>query len=296
MEPHTAMNRFLEGLRYIEDNLLTRFTVADVARAAGYSAYHYCRLFHTLTGDSVMSYARKRRLTVAAKALTNGSGTRLIDLALDCGFESQAAFTRAFKRHFGVPPGAVRKSGRTWLPRCRWPLDAAALADLPETLTMEPKFAERGDISFVGLRLDVDAKKGADGPDVWRRFHPMIEKIRHRRGTHALGVVEVIDKAAGAFAYSAAVEVERVAVERAADVPQGLIGKTLPGGRFAVFTHRLASCDIGAELMRTFGYIYGTWVPRSGTKLRAYYDLEVYDQRFDSKTITGEVDIWVPVK
>lgn len=106
------MNRFLEGLRYIEDNLLERFTVADVARAAGYSAYHYCRLSHSLTGDSVMGYARKRRLIVAAEALTNGAKTRLIDLAIDSGFESQAAFTRAFKRHFGVPPGVVRKSGQ----------------------------------------------------------------------------------------------------------------------------------------------------------------------------------------
>jgi AraC family transcriptional regulator len=285
------MNRFLEGLRYIEDNLLRRLTVADVARAAGYSAYHYCRLFHSLTGDSVMGYARKRRLTVAAQQLTNGAKTRLIDLALDCGFESQAAFTRAFKRQFGVPPGAVRRSGRTWLPRCRWPIDATVLLHLTETLTMEPKFIEHGDIHFVGLRQETQPREVADGPGVWRRFRPFIDKIRHRRGSHALGVIEVIDKAAGVFAYSAAVEVGRIA-----EVPQGLAAKTLPGGRFAVFTLKLASCDIGGELRRAFGYIYGTWAANSGAKLRAYYDLEVYDQRFDSKTISGEVDIWVPVK
>lgn len=285
------MDRFLKGLRYIEDHLLKRFTVAEVARAAGYSAYHYCRLFHSLTGDSVMGYARKRRLTVAAQALTNGAETRLIDLALDCGFESQAAFTRAFKRHFGVPPGAVRRSGRTWLPRCRWPLDAAALTHLAETVTMEPKYTERGDIHVVGLREQPDPGKRADGPGLWRRFRPLMDKIPHRQGTHNLGVVEVIDKDAGAFAYSAAIEVERIA-----DVPEGLAAKTLAGGRFAVFTHRLASRDIGGELTRSFGYIYGTWVPKTGTKLRAYYDLELYDHRFDSKTISGEIDIWVPVK
>ena len=285
------MNRFLAGLRFIEGNLLKRFTVADVARAAGYSAYHYCRLFHSLTGDSVMGYARKRRLTVAAQALTNGAKTRLLDLALDCGFESQAAFTRAFKRHFGVPPGAVRRSGRRWLPRCRWPLDAAALSFLTETVTMEPRFAERDDVTFVGLREDADAKRKVDGPGVWRRFRPFIERIAHRRGTHTLGVIEVIDKTGGAFAYSAAVEVDRIA-----NVPEGLAAKTLPGGRFAVFTHRLASRDIAAELTRSFGYIYGTWVARSGIKLRAYYDLELYDHRFDNKTIAGDVEIWVPIK
>ena len=285
------MNRFLAGLRYMEDNLRRRFSVADVARAAGYSAYHYCRLFHSLTGDSVMGYARKRRLTVAAQALTNGATTRLIDLALDCGFESQAAFTRAFKRHFGVPPGAVRRSGRTWLPRCRWPLDAATLLHLAETVTLEPKYTEHGDFHVVGLREQPDPGKRADGPGLWRRFRPFMDKIPHRRGTHSLGVIEVIDKDAGAFAYSAAVEVAQIA-----DVPEGLTAKTLAGGRFAVFTHKLASRDIGGELTRTLGYIYGTWVSKSGTKLRAYYDLELYDHRFDNKTISGEVDIWVPVK
>jgi AraC family transcriptional regulator len=290
------MTRFLEGLRYIEDNLLTRFTVAEVARAAGYSAYHYCRLFHSLTGDSVMGYARKRRLTVAAQRLTNGSNVRLIDLALDCGFESQAAFTRAFKRHFGAPPGAVRRSGRTWLPRCRWPLDGAALAFLAETVTMEPKFIDHGDISFVGLREEAEPNKRVDGPSLWRRFRPLMARIPQRHGKHTLGVIEVIDKDAGAFAYSAAVEVERDAVTRAAKLPDGLVGKTLTGGRFAVFTHKLASREIGGELTRTLGYIYGTWVPNSGVKLRAYYDLEVYDERFDPATISGEVDIWVPVK
>jgi AraC family transcriptional regulator len=285
------MNRFLEGLRYIEDNLMNRLTVAAVARAAGYSPYHYCRLFHSLTGDSVMGYARKRRLTVAAQALTNSAGTRLIDLALECGFESQAAFTRAFKRHFGVPPGAVRRSGRTWLPRCRWPLDAAVLISLQETLTMEPKYTKRGDIRVVGLRQEVGPRQSADGPGVWRRFRPFMDTIPHRRGAHAFGVIEVLDKESGAFAYSAAVEVSRIAA-----VPRGLTGKTLPGGRFAVFTHRLASCDIGGELKRTFGYIYGTWLQSADAKLRAPYDLELYDERFDNKTISGEVDIWVPIK
>lgn len=284
------MNRFLAGLRYIEDNLAKRFTIAHVARAAGYSAYHYCRLFHALTGDSVMGYARKRRLTVAAQRLTTAATVRLIDLALDSGFESQAAFTRAFKRHFGVPPGEVRRSGRTWLPRCRWPLDAVTLVSLTETLTMTPRFEERGDVAFAGLREDSAPRAGVDGPGLWRRFRPLIETIPHRRGTHTLGVIEVLDKAAGAIAYTAAVEVERIG-----KLPPGLYGKKLPGGRFAVFTHSLASRDIGGELRRSFGFIYGTWVANSGETLRAPYDLELYDGRFDSKTISGQVEIWVPI-
>ena len=155
---------------------------------------------------------------------------------------------------------------------------------------MTPRFEERGDIAFVGLRQDSEPRAGVDGPGVWRRFRTQIETIPRRRGTHTLGVIEVLDKAAGAIAYTAAVEVERIG-----KLPRGLYGKRLPGGRFAVFTHKLASRDIGGELRRSFGFIYGTWVPNSGAKLRAPYDLELYDGRFDNKTISGEVEIWVPV-
>jgi len=282
------MNPFLKGIAFIERNLGERLALADIARAAGYSAYHFSRLFLALSGDTVMGYVRKRRLTRAAEALLAGED-RLIDIALESGFESQAAFTRAFKRHFGVPPGRIRTSGRTWLARCRGPIDATEL-QLAENITMEPRFTEHGDFHVIGLREPVERDSGSDGTPVWRAFRDHIQKIPNRVGEHALGVVEIVDKKNGKFAYWAAVEVDRLD-----DVPDGLSSCTLEGGRFAVFTHRLTSPDIGAELKRTFKYIYGTWVPKSGVKLRAYYDLEFYDARFDPKTLTGEVEIWVPV-
>ena len=285
------MDRLLRSLRFIEDHLDEPFEATDVAAAASLSPWHFARIFQALTGDTVMGYVRRRRLTEAAQRLADGDPVRLIELALDSGFESQAAFTRAFKRQFGMPPGAVRKAGQTWLARCRWPLDATALAHLSETVTMEPTFTEREDIPVVGLSSTVQAGQSSDGPGQWRRFRSYVEKIKHRRGKDYLGVVEVVDKAAGTFRYSPAVEVSHIE-----DVPDGLTAKTLSGGRFAVFTHRLASRDIGGELRRTFGYIYGTWVPKAGVCLRAYYDLEVYDERFDSQALTGEIDIWVPVK
>jgi len=140
--------RFLRGVDFIESHLAERFALAEVAAAAGVSPYHYARMFQALTGDTVMGYARKRRLSEAAHKLADGNspdrGLRLIDLALESGFESQAAFTRAFKRQFGVTPGEVRRRARRWLPRIKAPLDRAALSHLTEAITMEPIFIERG--------------------------------------------------------------------------------------------------------------------------------------------------------
>jgi len=137
----------------------------------------------------------------------------------------------------------------------------------------------------------VQAREKSDGPGLWQRFWPQASRISYRcTNGPALGVVEVIDRETGAFAYTAAVEVERIDA-----VPQGLTAKTLAGGRFAVFTHTLTSPDIGGELRRTFQYIYGTWVPKSDACLRAWYDLEVYDARFDARRMCGEIDIYVPI-
>ena len=291
------MHSFLKGVAFIEARLVERFTVAEVATAAGYSVFHYCRLFGMLTGDSVMGYVRKRRLTVAAERLTGGDDIRLIELALDSGFDSQAAFTRAFKRQFGLSPGAVRKDGVSWLPRRRLPIDPETLSLLPEQFTMQPTFVERGDIKVAGLAQPFKAKEGVDGPSVWRRFRPLIEQIPHRVGTHTFGLSEVVDKAAGDHVYAPAVEVSELgdANDLAALERRGLFGKELKGGTFAVFTHKLTSPDIGRQMRDAYHYIYGTWVERSHTELRAWYDFEYYDERFDNETLAGEVDIWIPV-
>lgn len=76
-----------QAIIYIEDMLGEAIKVEDVARAAGYSYYHLNRQFTTILGESIGSYIRMRRLANAAKALLY-SNKRIIDVALDNGFES----------------------------------------------------------------------------------------------------------------------------------------------------------------------------------------------------------------
>ncbi len=285
------MDRFLKGVGFIENNLRERFTVADVARSASFSTYHYCRLFQALTGESVMGYARSRRLTQAAMTLANGADVRLIDLALDSGFDSQEAFTRAFKRRFGITPGAVRRAKHRWSPHFRFPLDAAALAHLKEGLTMEPKIIERGDFHVVGLRDTFTLDNNSEIPELWGRFWPHCQRIANIVPGVSLGVSEMLDKETGHFGYIASVEVTEIG-----EVPEDLASVTLEGGRFAVFTHKIRSANLTAELPQTFRYIYGTWAEKSSEKLRANYDIEYYDERFDPLNLSGEIDIYVPIR
>ena len=76
------------------------------------------------------------------------------------------------------------------------------------------------------------------------------------------------------------------------DIPDGMVGRTVPEGSYAVFTH-VGRLD---TLGRTMNYIYGSWVPNSGYELRPGPDLELYDDRFDPASETSEMDIYIPVK
>lgn len=161
---------------------------------------------------------------------------------------------------------------------------------------MTPTFTTRPDIRIVGLAQPFRRGGALDGPGVWRRFRPFIERIPNRVGTHTLGLNEVADMAAGDMVYAPAVEVSEFGgLPDNLAGPDQLVAKTLEGGRFAVFAVPLSGGDIGAEFRRAYDFIYGAWAQRDDACLRAYYDFEYYDARFDPETLSGEAAIWVPV-
>jgi AraC-like DNA-binding protein len=75
----------------------------------GVSAFHLARLFRRQTGFSLHGYRTRIRLLQALDRVAEARGA-LTDLALDLGFSSQSHFTDAFRRAFGVPPGALARS------------------------------------------------------------------------------------------------------------------------------------------------------------------------------------------
>lgn len=95
------------SIAYIESHLQDPISVADVAKKAGYSPYHFHRVFLQEVGLSLSEYIKRRRLCFAAKTLLH-TDTPVIEVAFSCGFESQEAFTRAFKRLYGLPPARYR--------------------------------------------------------------------------------------------------------------------------------------------------------------------------------------------
>ena len=103
-----------KSLDYIEENLQTEITAAELAEMAGFSLFHYYRLFQQATGLPVMQYILRRRLLHGVYAMKQRS-TR-IDAALRFGFDTYAGFYRAFCREFGSTPSEFLQSSRAKRP------------------------------------------------------------------------------------------------------------------------------------------------------------------------------------
>lgn len=94
---------------WIEEHLAEAQTLLPMSAAVGYSPWYASQLFHQVSGQTLKRYVAGRRLTIATLALRD-TNARILDIALDAGYASQEALSRAFRAAFGLTPQAYRKS------------------------------------------------------------------------------------------------------------------------------------------------------------------------------------------
>jgi AraC family transcriptional regulator len=99
------------SLEWIEKNLSGRIEITGLADVAQLSPFYFQRLFSRLVGKPVMEYVKLRRLAHAADHLA-ANKSRIIDAALDFGFENPETFTRAFRDAYGMTPEQYRAGPR----------------------------------------------------------------------------------------------------------------------------------------------------------------------------------------
>jgi AraC family transcriptional regulator len=99
-----------EVIRYIREHInepLNRETLAEVA---GFSVPHFHRVFTAHVGESAASYVRRLRLDRAGRKLRMGA-VDITEVALAAGYDTHAAFSKAFKQQFGLSPSEFRQLG-----------------------------------------------------------------------------------------------------------------------------------------------------------------------------------------
>lgn len=302
-----------EAIDFIEGKLDSEVTLKEISDIAGFSPFHFHRLFQSLTGETIVEYIRKRRLTNAALELV-GTDKRIIDIAFDYNFESQESFTRAFKRHFGKTPGQYRKEKPKVNPFYKIKLNENILEKLTGGKEMEPKIKVLGELKLIGMSYYGDNKNQEIGQtwDVfnkkWCEFEKnyttkkeivftwgSLEEDRNnalKHGSYRIGEVcpgwcGNMDMKTGEFEYICAMMVDEIK-----DLPEGFVSKVVPPHKYLVFTHK-GKLD---NLKDTYNFIYQTWFPKSGIKPAADYDMEWYDERFKYGQDDSEFDIMIPIE
>ena len=96
----------MQSLDYIEQNLKTDVTADEMASIAGYSVFHYYRLFSQQVGLPIAAYITKRRLDHALEEISNGRIA--VEVVMEYGFDTYAGFYKAFIRIYGCSPKKYR--------------------------------------------------------------------------------------------------------------------------------------------------------------------------------------------
>ncbi|QQO07840.1 AraC family transcriptional regulator [Breznakiella homolactica] len=291
MDYRQALER---AIIYIEEHLGEDISVEGVARKAGYSYYHLTRQFSAILGESLGSYIKKRRLADAAKKLIY-SDRKVIDIALENGFDSPEAFSRAFKVVYKASPLDYRRNRFDTFISGKERLDAGLLEHLIRNVTVHPAIVELPPIKVAGIRGETTLKDNKL-PQLWQRFNALAGEIPNKKmKPRGFGICEACRENT-LYSMNSEIlftEVAGVEVESFDGLPAQFVEKEIPGGRYAVFTHR----GTLRRLTQTFSYIWGTWFLSSDEEMDWREDFELYDERFlGYDHPDSELDLYIPIR
>ena len=203
------MESVRKALWFIEGRFGGDVSLDELSQAAGISRYHFAHVFAAATGQSAMRYMRGRRLSEAARVLAN-SGPDILSVALDFGYGSHEAFTRAFRDQFGLTPESVR--AQRHLDNVNL-VEAIKMDDDQITTLAPPRVEQRGLLLIAGLGGKYSSDTHQNIPALWQRLQPHLGNVPGQvfaggggKGGRTFGVCYNMDDDCN-FDYLAGVEV-----------------------------------------------------------------------------------------
>jgi len=282
-------------IEFIEKNIRNELSPEIIADECGYSTFHFSRVFNINQGMTLMEYVKKRRLTLAAKDMFNGK--KIIDIALEYGFETHNGFSKAFKKEFGFSP-------TQYLKRMDRYLEKKSVLEFGGDF-MNPIIIEKSAFKVAGYGIKTNITNGNytkdvasfwinyDGENLESKMYKILNPPKH--GEVGLCIPSSNDRGEATYMLG-------VIVDDFNDVTDDMITAEVPEATYAVFTTPPVNTGTEAEnnefanvIKQTWKYIFEEWFKDSGyifdeTKL----DFEYYDERCHP-TIGTVMDIYVPV-
>ena len=273
------------SINYIEEHLGDEIDLGQVAKEAGYSLYHFQRIFQGAIGDSIKDYIRKRRITEAAKDLINTNRT-IIEIGVKYGYQTRESFSRAFTQVYGRNPSQVRKERILYSIRQPMTYEYLLHEYNRRTQGMIPVLKERPAVTIVGKKflLQNDNTSWQEIPLLWSQWHADKEcqRITNRRYNNRIyGLCLSVDN--NSFAYFIGHEVTGTA-----ECPSDMVSLTIPKAFCAVF---FTLGPVTESVQKAWKYIYTVWLPNSEYRRDGDYDIEYY-YRKKSGIVT---DLIIPV-
>jgi AraC family transcriptional regulator len=282
---------FASLVAWIEARLGEPLTLELIAEQAGLSAYHFSRLFTARMGRSVMAHVRGRRLVRGARRLCAEPDLKLVDLAFDCGFESQEAFSRAFKRVFGVSPGRFRIGFAVTPIEGQFPMNAPATNTSAASVTQMPGLVRLDAFSVAGPSRRFDDATKSEIPQLWSALVGALPLKGQSPSWATYGVVWSVEQESGGFQYMAG-----VGVGHDCELPKGFTVKQIPAATYAVFRIALNGGALHPQVQRAMAAIWGELIPASGLRVVDSPDFELYDGQFAPDQPGAVIDFHVPVE
>ncbi|WP_020409529.1 AraC family transcriptional regulator [Hahella ganghwensis] len=268
-------SRFLEALlKFLTDSSDEALDLDTLAQKTGYSKYHLCRAFHAATQEPLQTYLRRLRLARGAEAIQKGA--RILDVALDCGYQSQEAFHRAFSRMFGITPKALQKGHQHPSLLLKQPWQETFMPPPPLTCRDEmlPEFTLHGIGGIYSYHQICDIEA------LWQRFHQ-----RYSQQGNSWGVTLSCDGDNSSFRYYASIKANSV------NDLSGLEAIHIPAQHYKVFRHQ----GQASTMLQAFNYIWGIWLPEQSKLTVKGVDFEYYPAGYDPNQESSWVDIYIPV-
>ena len=258
LPPGRYADRILRVMEYIHDNPAGDLSLDTLAEVAAMSRFHWHRVFHALTGETLADAVRRIRLHLAANWLVH-TDRALADIAASAGYASLQSFTRAFGEAYGQSPGAFRKAGELRLaaltrPEGDTPMFPVEIKDQPARRLAA--VAHTGAYHEVGRAFDqLDAHMSAG--NLW---------------PHARGMVGIYYDDPQSTPEADLKSHAGVLLAGDAPIEAPLEEVRIEGGRHAVLTFAGPYSGLHAA----YQYLYGAWLADSGEEAADRPSFEVY--------------------
>ena len=282
------LNRALD---YIEEHLTGEIDLAQAAKQALCSEFHFKRIFSFLSGIPLSEYIRRRRLTLAAFELLDPA-IRVIDVAVKYGYQSPDSFSRAFQQLHGLTPTEAREKGQMLqaFPRLTFQLTIRGGHGMKLRLVQKEAFRVAGLMKRVRLKFEGVNPEIAS---MWQSLNEeKIRAIKSLSDTEPSGIISASTNfSEGRMEEKGELDHYIGAATSKSDIPEGLAVLEVAASTWAVFE---AVGPFPQALQNVWGRIYSEWFPSSGYEQTEGPEL-LWNESKDTSLPNYRSEIWIPV-